>query len=316
MIFLKWNIAAMLVGFLLDLLIGDPEGWPHPVIWIGKLIAALEKKLRARGGNLRASAVILTATTILVSMAATAAVLFLLSLAGRIPLMIGMCVISWWVLSAKCLAREGRGVAQALRLSLERGRRQVGRIVGRDTSALSEDEIIKATVETIAENTTDGVIAPMLYLILGGPVLAMGFKAASTLDSMVGYLDEKYRDIGWSSAKLADILNWVPARLTGALMCLSALLCRLDGRNALRVMRRDHANHLSPNCAWSESAAAGALHVQLGGTHLYFGKPVEKPTIGDPDRRVEAEDIEKTNRLMILSAGILALLALILEVLL
>lgn len=306
----------MLVGFLLDLLIGDPEGWPHPVIWIGKLIATLEKKLRARGGNLRASAVILTATTILVSMAATAAVLFLLSLAGRIPLMIGMCVISWWALSAKCLAREGRGVAQALRLSLERGRRQVGRIVGRDTSALSEDEIIKATVETIAENTTDGVIAPMLYLILGGPVLAMGFKAASTLDSMVGYLDEKYRDIGWSSAKLDDILNWIPARLTGALMCLSALLCRLDGKNALRVMRRDHANHLSPNCAWSESAAAGALHVQLGGTHLYFGKPVEKPTIGDPDRRVEAEDIEKTNRLMILSAGILALLALILEVLL
>ena len=306
----------MLVGFLLDLLIGDPEGWPHPVIWIGKLIAALEKKLRARGGHLRASAVILTATTRRVSMAATAAVLFLLSLAGRIPLMIGMCVISWWALSEKCLAREGRGVAQALRLSLERGRRQVGRIVGRDTSALSEDEIIKATVETIAENTTDGVIAPMLYLILGGPVLAMGFKAASTLDSMVGYLDEKYRDIGWSSAKLDDILNWIPARLTGALMCLSALLCRLDGRNALRVMRRDHANHLSPNCAWSESAAAGALHVQLGGTHLYFGKPVEKPTIGDPDRRVEAEDIEKTNRLMILSAGILALLALILEVLL
>ena len=311
MIFLKWNIAAMLVGFLLDLLIGDPEGWPHPVIWIGKLIAALEKKLRARGGNLRASAVILTATTILVSMAATAAVLFLLSLAGRILLMIGMCVISWWALSAKCLAREGRGVAQALRLSLERGRRQVGRIVGRDTSALSEDEIIKATVETIAENTTDGVIAPMLYLALGGPALAMGFKAASTLDSMVGYLDEKYRDIGWSSAKLDDLLNYIPARICGALMCAAAALCGLSGRGALAILRRDHANHLSPNCAWSEAAAAGALGVQLGGAHSYFGKIIEKPTIGDSLREIEGEDILRTIRMMyiscILMAGILAL---------
>ena len=261
----------MLVGFILDLIIGDPEGWTHPVIWIGKYISFMEKKLRKRGGNLRRSAVWLTASTVLLSMAATAAVMFVLYLLGRIPLFIGMCVISWWTLSCKCLAKEGKGVAQALSISLERGRKQVGRIVGRDTSCLSEEEIIKATVETIAENTTDGVIAPMLYLILGGPVLAMGFKAASTLDSMVGYLDEKYRDIGWSSARFDDVLNWLPARITGTLMCNSAFLCGLDGRNAFRVMKRDHANHLSPNCAWSESAAAGALHVQLGGTHMYFG---------------------------------------------
>lgn len=316
MMFFKWNIAAMLVGFILDLIIGDPDGWTHPVIWIGKYISFAEKKLRRRGGNLRRSAVILTISTVFITMAVTAAALFALSLLGKLPLFIGMCVISWWTLSCKCLAKEGKGVAQALAVSLEKGRKQVGRIVGRDTSCLSEDEIIKATVETIAENTTDGVIAPMLYLILGGPILAMGFKAASTLDSMVGYLDEKYRDIGWSSAKFDDLLNWIPARMTGILMCISAFLLKMDGRNALRIMKRDHTNHLSPNCAWSEAAAAGALHVQLGGTHMYFGKPIEKPTIGDDDLPVEIADIRKTNHLMVLSATIFAILAVILGVIL
>ncbi|MGN0803157.1 MAG: adenosylcobinamide-phosphate synthase CbiB [Candidatus Faecivicinus sp.] len=311
MTFWKLNIVAMLIGFVLDLLIGDPEGWPHPVIWIGRYISFLERRLRARGGNLRRSAVWLTGSTVLLSMAVTAAVLFVLSRFGKIPLLAGMSLISWTALSARCLAKEGKGVAQALRISLERGRKQVGRIVGRDTSELSEAEIIKATVETIAENTTDGVIAPMLYLILGGPVLAMGFKAASTLDSMVGYLDEKYRDIGWSSAKLDDVLNWIPARLCGLLMCACARPCGLDGRKAFRMMRRDHANHLSPNCAWSEAAMAGALHVQLGGTHLYFGKPVEKPTIGDDDRAIESEDILRANRLLYASSAVLAIAALI-----
>lgn len=315
-LFLKWNIAAMLVGFILDLIIGDPDGWTHPVIWIGKYISFMEKKLRKHGGNLRKSAVWLTASTVLLSMVICAAGLSALSLLGRIPLFIGMCIISWWTLSCKCLAKEGKGVARALSISLERGRKQVGRIVGRDTSCLSEEEIIKATVETIAENTTDGVIAPMLYLMLGGPVLAMGFKAASTLDSMVGYLDEKYRDIGWSSAKFDDGLNWIPARITGGLMCISAFLCGLDGRNALRIMKRDHANHLSPNCAWSEAATAGALHVQLGGTHMYFGKPVKKPTIGDDDFPIAITDINKTNRLMMLAAIILASFAFILGVIL
>lgn len=310
--FLQWNIAVMLAGFLLDLLLGDPEGWPHPVIWIGKYIAFMEKKLRARGGNMRKSALVLTISTLALSMATIAAALFVLSLFGRGALFAGSCMISWWTLSCKCLAREGNGVAQALRISLERGRRQIARIVGRDTAGLSENEIIAAAVETIAENTTDGVIAPMLYLVLGGPVLAAGFKAASTLDSMVGYLDEKYRDIGWSSARLDDVLNYLPARLTGLLMCVSAFLLRLDGKNALRIMKRDHANHLSPNCAWSEAAAAGALHVQLGGTHMYFGKPVEKPTIGDRDRPIRISDISGTNRLMYASATLLALLMLIL----
>ena len=300
------NIAAMLVGFVLDLIIGDPEGWTHPVIWIGKWISFAEKKLRKRGGNLRRSALVLTASTVLIAMAATAAMLGILALIHKAALFIGMCIISWWCLSAKCLAVESKGVYRALGVSVEKGRTQVARIVGRDTTELSEEEIICATVETVAENTTDGVISPMLYLAIGGPVLAMGFKAASTLDSMVGYLNEKYRDIGWSSAKLDDVLNYIPARICGWLMCIGAFFVKLDGKNAIRIMKRDHANHLSPNCAWSESAAAGAMHIQLGGTHTYFGKVVEKPTIGDDDRPVEKRDILRANRLLYVSSALMA----------
>ena len=180
---------------------------------------------------------------------------------------------------------------------------------------LSEEEIVKATVETVSENTTDGVISPLIYAALGGPVLLWAFKAASTLDSMVGYLEEKYRDIGWSSAKLDDVLNYVPARITALLMCAAAYLTGLDGKNALRIVRRDHANHLSPNCAWSEAAAAGALHIRLGGTHTYFGKTVVKPTIGDADRPAVPEDITKANRLLyatgFLAVAVIALAGLI-----
>ena len=300
------NIAAMLVGFVLDLIVGDPEGWTHPVIWIGKWISFVEKRLRKRGGNLRRSALVLTASTVLIAMAATAAMLGILALIHKAALFIGMCIISWWCLSAKCLAVEAKGVYRALGVSVEKGRTQVARIVGRDTTELSEEEIVCATVETVAENTTDGVISPMLYLVIGGPVLAMGFKAASTLDSMVGYLDEKYRDIGWSSAKLDDVLNYIPARICGWLMCIGAFFVKLDGKNAIRIMKRDHANHLSPNCAWSESAAAGAMHIQLGGTHTYFGKVVEKPTIGDDDRPVEKRDILRANRLLYVSSALMA----------
>ena len=269
----------------------------------------MERKLRKRGGNLRNSALVLTTSTVLLTMAVTAAALGVLALIHKAALFAGMCIISWWCLSAKCLAVEAKGVYRALGVSVEKGRSQVARIVGRDTTELSEAEIICATVETVAENTTDGVIAPMLYLALGGPVLAMGFKAASTLDSMVGYLNEKYRDIGWSSAKLDDVLNYIPAHICGWLMCIGAYLVKLDGKNALRIMRRDHGNHLSPNCAWSEAAAAGAMHIQLGGTHTYFGKVVEKPTIGDDDRPVEKQDILRANRLLYVSSVMMVLIA-------
>ena len=301
-------MLALTAGFALDLLLGDPEWLYHPVRLIGKYISWMEKRLRKRGGNLRKSAVFLTASTVLLTMAATALILLLLSLLGRWPRMIGMALLDWMGLAMTSMAKEARGVQSALKQGVEAGRRQVARIVGRDTANLSAEEVVKAAVETVAENTTDGVISPMIYAFIGGPVLLWGFKAASTLDSMVGYLDEKYRDIGWSSAKLDDALNFVPARLTAGLMILGAYILRLDGRNAARIVRRDHANHKSPNCAWSEAAAAGALHVQLGGTHDYFGKPVYKPTIGDDGRPAASADIGKTVGLLFGAAGLMLLI--------
>lgn len=311
--FFVLNIGAMLAGLVLDFLIGDPEGWPHPVIWMGKYISWMEKKLRARGGNLRRGAVFLTLSTVLFSMAACFFILWAASLLGRWALFMAMAILSWTALSARCLAKEAKGVAGALSQSLPKGRTQVARIVGRDTSELSRSEIVKATIETVAENTTDGVISPMLYLALGGPVLAMGFKAASTLDSMVGYLDEKYRDIGWFSARLDDAFNFLPARLAGPLMALCAFPLfplGLKGGRAWAVLVRDHKNHLSPNCAWTESAAAGALGIQLGGSHRYFGKVVVKPAIGDALRPAQPRDIFRMNALMLLTS--LLALALIL----
>ena len=305
---MRFGIMALIAGYILDLLLGDPEWLYHPVRLIGKLISRLEKRLRAQSGNLRRSAVILTAITVLATMAAAALVLFLLSLWGRIPLFAGMTLLNWMGIAVTCMAKEARGVEKALERGLPDARKQVARIVGRDTQNLDEEEIVKATVETVAENTTDGVISPLFWALLGGPVLLWGFKAANTLDSMVGYMDEKYRDIGWSSAKLDDVMNWLPARLTALLMICAAFLTGLDGKNALRIVRRDHANHTSPNCAWSEAAAAGALHIQLGGTHEYFGKPVVKPTIGDADRPAEKTDVRKANRLLYVTSGLMMII--------
>ena len=302
------HILALLLGALLDLLIGDPEWFYHPVRLIGKYIARAErwaKRDDPPSAVLRRRAVWVAASTVLLTALVTAALLALLRLLGRWPRLIGMALVSWTCLSARNLADEAEGVRRALGESLEAGRQRVGRIVGRDTAALSEREILCATIETVAENLTDGVVTPMLCLALGGPVLGMAFKAASTLDSMIGYLDEKYRDVGWFAAKADDVWNFLPARLTAGLMCLSALILRLDWRSAIRVVKRDHANHLSPNCAWSESAAAGALGVRLGGDHLYFGKLVKKPTIGDDTRPPEGSDIRRVNALMFASAGIL-----------
>lgn len=300
-------IWALLLGYLADLAFGDPEWFAHPVRLIGKYIAFAEKKIRARGKNLRRWAVFLTLSTVFLTMAVTALILWCLSLWGRRPLFFGMVFFNWAGLSARCLASEAEGVRRALSRGVHDARRQVSRIVGRDTQSLCAEEIMAATIETVAENTTDGVISPMLFSALFGPVGMMGFKAASTLDSMVGYLDEKYRDIGWASAKFDDVLNFIPARLTAVLLCASAWLLRLDAKGALRTVLRDHKNHKSPNCAWSEAAAAGALGIQLGGTHDYFGKPVVKPTIGDRRRAIEEKDIERVSRMMFLASAIFIL---------
>ena len=302
------HILALLCGAALDLLIGDPEWFYHPVRVIGKYIAFAER--RARRGNpspqkLRRGAVWLGLSTVLLTAGATALALFLLGFWGFWPRFAGMALISWTCLSARNLADEARGVRRALEQSLEAGRKRVSRIVGRDTANLSRREVLCATLETVAENLTDGVISPMIFLALGGPVLGMAFKAVNTLDSMVGYLDENYRDIGWFSARQDDAWNYIPARVTAALMCLCAFPLGLDGRGAFRILRRDHANHLSPNCGWPESAAAGALGVRLGGDHEYFGKLVHKPAIGDDRRVPEGRDIRRMNLLMFASAGVM-----------
>ena len=302
------HILDLLAGALIDLIVGDPEWFYHPVRLIGKYISFAEKWAKRdnpASRTLRRRAVLVAVSTVLLTAGATALVLYLLGLLGFWPRFIGMALISWMCLSARNLADEAEGVRRALDESLEAGRKRVGRIVGRDTANLSRREILCATIETVAENLTDGVISPMLYLTLGGPVLGMAFKAASTLDSMIGYLDEKYRDVGWFAAKADDVWNYVPARITALLMCLAAFPLGLDGARAFRTVRRDHANHLSPNCAWSESAAAGALGVQLGGDHEYFGKTVHKPTIGDDTRPPEGRDITRTNALMFASAGLM-----------
>ena len=310
---MKERFAALALALLLDLILGDPAWLPHPVVFIGRYIARAERRLRRRGGDLRRSAVVLTASTVAVSMAAAAA---LTALSGLLPgplRIAASALLLWPGLASRSMVSEAEGVRRALGQGLQAGRERLSRIVGRDTAGLSEEEVSCAAVETVAENTTDGVTSPMLWALLGGPVLLWGFKAASTLDSMVGYLDERYRDIGWSSAKLDDVLNYIPARLTGLLMCPAAQLCGLDGRNALRILMRDHANHLSPNCAWTEAAAAGALHIRLGGTHTYFGKTVEKPSIGDGDRPPERADIRRACRLLIVTSllmlGLLGLAA-------
>jgi len=269
-------IWALIIGFVLDLLLGDPSWLYHPVCLIGKYISWMEKKLRRRGGNLRKSAVFLTASTVLLTMAVVALIMMLCGLLGRIPLLIAMALLDWMGIAITSMAKEARGVEKALGRGVAAGRTQVARIVGRDTQELSEEEIIKATVETVSENTTDGVISPLLYAAIGGPILLWGFKAASTLDSMVGYLDEKYRDIGWSSAKLDDVLNYIPARLTALLMVIASYLIGLDGKNAFRIVRRDHA--VEPADAHREPALEPDAHgahfkvVAVGKYFFHFGR--------------------------------------------
>ena len=302
------HILALICGALLDLMIGDPEWFYHPVRLIGRYISFAEKLAKRDSPDsrtLRRRAVWVQLTTVLITAFVTWGLLRVTALFGFWPRFIAMSLVSWMCLSARNLADEAEGVRKALDEGLEAGRRRVGRIVGRDTAHLDHREILCATLETVAENLSDGVISPMLWLAVGGPVLGMAFKAASTLDSMIGYMDEKYRDVGWFSAKMDDVWNYLPARITALLMCLCAFPLGLDGRSAFRIVRRDHKNHLSPNCAWPESAAAGALGVQLGGTHTYFGKTVVKPTIGDDTRPPEGEDIRRLNRLMFASAGLM-----------
>lgn len=296
------NILILLFGaVVLDLLIGDPSWIPHPVVLIGKLISKAETLLRkAFPQKLRLAGKILAVTIPLFTLAVT---FLLLWVCYQINPLFGLAVeifLGSLTLAAKSLKKESMKVYEQLEKGdLPKARYAVSMIVGRDTQNLDETGVTKAAVETVAENTSDGIIAPMFYLAIGGTPLAMCYKAINTLDSMVGYKNEKYIDFGRASAKLDDAANFIPARIAGVLMVISAYLTGMDGKNAWKIFRRDGRNHASPNSAQTEAACAGALQVQLAGNAYYFGKLYEKPTIGDPIRPVEVQDISRANRLML-----------------
>ena len=296
------TLLAWCVAWLLYFIIGDPQSWPHPVRWIGNLITAVQRLVRRychSDGMLRIGGAVLWVVVVGVTWGVSWGVL---ALAQSLHPWLGWGVEVWMiftVLAGRCLANAARDVERPLRANnLTESREKLSWIVGRDTSQLQPKQINRAVVETIAENTVDGIIAPLFFLFLGGAPLAMAYKAVNTLDSMVGYKNEKYRAIGMVSARLDDVANLIPARLGWLLLGCAAFLCRKDGFGALHIGWRDRYNHSSPNCAWSEGAVAGALGIRLGGPNDYFGERVEKPWIGDAQRDISVDDISQTIRLM------------------
>lgn len=289
----------MLVGFVIDIFVGDPYNFPHPIRAIGTLIAKLEKFVRSRFKNLRKGGVFLALTVLIVSTLIPLAVLFV---CYKINIFFGLAaesVMCWQLVAARCLQKESMKVCYAVEKNdIEKARQAVSMIVGRDTDVLDETGIVKAAVETVAENTSDGVTAPIMYIALGGAPLGFFYKAANTMDSMIGYTNEKYIDIGRFAAKLDDVLNFIPSRLTALVMILSAYLLGADGKNAARIWKRDRRKHASPNSAQTESVCAGALDIRLAGDAYYFGELHKKDFIGDDIRPPESEDIRRANRLM------------------
>ena len=309
-------IFALLLGCILDYIFGDPVKIPHIIVGIGKLIALFEKLLRrilpkTSKGELTGG-YLLVVLVLLFSVGPVWGALIVLDNINPFLRLILEALICWQCIAARCLSDAGIGVYKELaNHDMRSARQKVGWIVGRDTSTLDENGIIRATVETIAENTSDGVISPLIFMLLGGGVLGVFYKAINTMDSMVGYKNDRYLYFGRAAAKLDDIVNFIPARICGLLMVPAAFFANLDARNALRMFFRDRKNHTSPNSAQTESAAAGALGVQLGGNNMYFGKLVHKPTIGDPSRPLEPEDILSTIRLMYTTFALCLILCLI-----
>ncbi len=299
--------SILLTAFLLDSIVGDPYSLPHPIRWIGTLISRLERILRpffshTKAGE-RTGGAIMWLMVLTISVACTAILLYI---CGRVSFWLKWVVsviLCCYMLAARSLERESGKVYTAVKTgTIEEARYAVSMIVGRDTASLDESGVVRAAVETVAENTSDGVIAPLLYMALFGPVGAVAYKAVNTMDSMVGYHNETYENWGYCAAKMDDLFNFIPARLSGVLMCVGAAFVGQDSFRAWKVFRRDRLNHKSPNSAHTEAACAGAMGLCLGGSSYYFGKLVEKPTIGDPVRPIEPEDIPRANRLMYATA--------------
>ena len=305
-------LYAVVGGFVLDAIFGDPAWLPHPVVFMGRVISRLEKFLRSRlpqtpqgellGGGIVAF-VLPVGTFLFTALACLGA--------AKLSLWLGLALQMFWcgqALAAKGLVQESRNVYRQLQQGdLSAARKAVSRIVGRDTENLTAEGVTKAAVETVAENASDGVIAPLLYMLLGGAPLALTYKAVNTMDSMLGYKNDRYLYFGRAAAKLDDAANYLPSRLAALLWVAAAFFTGNCVGGAWRIWRRDRRNHASPNSAQTESACAGALGVQLAGPAFYFGKYYPKPTIGDPVRPIEPEDILRADRMMY-AASLLALL--------
>lgn len=325
--FIVFAMIDILVAYVIDLLVGDPHWMPHPVRFIGWLVKRLEKILRhyvksasghkvelAWGEGLqktvdrkaqeKKAGIMLAASVTLLVFLLVFAILKLADLVHPVLFHILNIYFIYSALATRCLADETYKVSDALiERDVFKAQGKLSMLVGRDTEGLSEREIIRGAVETVAENTVDGVISPLLYAVLGsffglGAPLAYAFKAVSTLDSMVGYMNDKYIYFGWASAKLDDAANYIPARLSGVVIPASAYICKKNYVKSFNIMRRDRRNHKSPNSGYPEAAVAGALGVMLGGPAVYFGEVVEKPTIGDPDRELVISDVHDTIKLM------------------
>lgn len=310
--YLVGSLIAVLIGFVADLIFGDPVTALHPICLIGNLISGLEKRIRAllpktKSGEL-AGGCILVVLVVLISSGIPA---LLLVGAYRLHFWLGVAVESvmcFFVFAVKTLKKESMNVSMKLQnKGLEAGRNAVARIVGRDTQSLTYQGVIKAAVETVAENFSDGIYAPMLYLMIGGGALGFAYKSINTMDSMVGYKNDRYLYFGRIAAKLDDVVNYIPSRLAALFLIFGAVFAGQDGRMAWKIWRRDRKNHASPNSAQTEAAAAGALHVQLAGDAYYFGELHKKPYIGDDIRPIEIEDIAGMNRMMV-TASVLSLI--------
>ena len=308
-----FSTVAMALGFLVDMLLGDPQGWPHLIRGFGFVISGLERLLYPMK-NKRLAGALLVLGVLTVCGGVPAALLRLAWLASPWLYLALASLLCWQLLAVKSLKDCSMEVYTILNSGDLAGARQaVALIVGRDTHDLDEEGVTKAAVETVAENTSDGVAAPLLYIFLGGPVLGCLYKAVNTMDSMVGYKNDKYLDFGRCAARLDDVLNYIPSRLCALVMIAVSGLCGFDGKNALRIWRRDRRNNASPNSGQTEAVMAGALNIRLAGDAYYFGKCHKKPYIGDGLRAVEPEDISRANRLLYATALALFILSVLIR---
>lgn len=300
------------IAYLLDLLFGDPYWLPHPICLIGNTISFLEKKIRRFIRNELFGGLLLVLIVLTLSVCIPFTILFVAKQINYYLAVVIEIYFCYQIFAVKSLKTESMKVYKPLVVDdMPEARKYLSYIVGRDTQNLDKQGVIKATVETIAENTTDGVIAPLIFMAIGGAPLAFLYKAINTMDSMIGYKNEKYIRFGKCAARLDDVANFIPSRIAAVIMIMASGLMRLSMKDAIRIFLRDRRNHKSPNSAQTESVCAGALQVQLAGDAYYFGQLVHKPTIGDPTREILPEDIVRTNQLMYLTSFLAVLIALI-----